>query len=424
MKILLVGNYEPGNQKSMQRFASMLDRGFRAAGHETRLIRPPVIAGRLAARGLVAKWLRYADEFLVFPKLLKRAATWADVVHVCDHANAVYIKYLLHRPHIVTCHDMLAVRSALGEIPCNPTSWTGRQLQGMILRGLQAAGRTGHIACVSEATRVDILRVAGVPRESVSQIYNGLNFPFSPLDPAQGRAVIEKFGIRKDQRFLLHVGGNKWYKNRLGVLKLFSALKSRREAKNVSLVMAGQPFTSEMLLFLRTNFGAGEVLQVENPTNEELMALYSCADLMLFPSLEEGFGWPIIEAQACGCPVVTSDRAPMTEVGGDAATYIDPNDFNSAVSAIAQRVRIRNQPCEKSLINVERFNPSQMIGRYLALHEMLLRSRDANGHRQGTVEKGRVSAANSDAHAGGMVTARVSAARILNKVSNIQSNNG
>jgi glycosyltransferase involved in cell wall biosynthesis len=388
MKILLVGNYHPSDQKSMQRFAALLNRGFRAAGHETRLIHPPIVAGKLPFRGAAAKWLGYVDKFVVFPKSLKQAVEWADVVHICDHSNAFYIKYMHHRPHIVTCHDMLAIRSALGEIPCNRTSWTGRQLQSMILRGLQDAGRTGHVACVSEATRQDILRVAGVPRKNVSQIYNGLNFPYSPLDMAHGRAKIKKFGIGKDQRYLLHVGGNSWYKNRLGVLKIFSALKSRPEGKHISLVMAGQEFTSEMRLCLCNCVGSRDVLELLNPTNEELRALYSCADMMLFPSLQEGFGWPIIEAQACGCPVVTSDRVPMTEVGGDAATYIDPDDVDLAASAIARRIQIRNQPCEKSLKNIERFSVSQMIGRYLKLYEMLLSSGQSNGTIHEQTEKG------------------------------------
>jgi glycosyltransferase involved in cell wall biosynthesis len=382
MRILLVGNYHPSGQKSMQLFAELLSRGFGAAGHETRLIRPPVVAGILPVRGAAAKWLGYVDKFIVFPKSLKMAVEWADIVHVCDHSNAFYVKYMQHRPHIVTCHDMFGIRSALGEIPCNRTSWTGRQLQRMILCGLRAAGRTGHIACVSEATRMDILRVAGVPKDAVSKIYNGLNFPYSPLDAAEGRAKIEKFGIGKEQRFLIHVGGNSWYKNRLGVLRMFSALKLRPEGRHLSLVMAGQEFTSEMLLFLRNSVCGRDVLELINPSSEELRALYSCADLMLFPSLHEGFGWPIIEAQACGCPVVTSDRAPMTEVGGDAATYIDPDDIASAVCAIASRIHLRNKPCEMSLKNVARFDASQMIGSYLALYAMLLRSEQSYGERQ------------------------------------------
>src|ERR1700682_226625 len=372
MKILLVGNYEPGGQKSMQRFAGLLDDGFRDAGHETRLIRPPVVVGALPARGTASKWLGYVDQFVVFPALLKKAVEWADVVHICDHSNAFYIKYVLHRPHVVTCHDLFAIRSALGEIACHRTAWTGRRLQNMILRGLRCAGQTGHIACGSQATFSDVVRVVGVPANSISQIYNGLNFPYAPLDLTRAQKEIEQFGIRPNQRFILHVGGNSWYKNRLGVLKIFSSLKSRTEGRQLTLVMAGQPVTSEMRRFLRQDACARDVVELVNPSNENLRALYSRADLMLFPSLQEGFGWPIIESQACGCPVVTSDREPMIEVGGDAATYIDPDKVDLAASVIARNVRRRTQPCEKSLGNAERFSASAMITRYVALHETLL----------------------------------------------------
>jgi glycosyltransferase involved in cell wall biosynthesis len=376
MKILLVGNYEPGGQKSMQRFAAMLDSGFRAAGHETRVIRPPVVAGSLPARGLAGKWLGYVDQFIVFPKLLKRAVDWADVVHICDHSNAFYAKYVRRRPHIVTCHDMLAIRSALGEIVAHRTAWTGRRLQSMILQGLRAIGTTGHISCVSEATRQDLLRITEVPRKSVSRIYNALNFPFSPQDQPQARACIEKLGIRRDQRFILHVGGNSWYKNRLGTLKIFSALKSHPEAKDVILVMAGQLFSANMRAYLRTAPGSESVVELVDPANEELKALYSAADVMLFPSLQEGFGWPIIEAQACGCPVVTSNRPPMTEVGGEAAVYIDPEKIEAAAATIAGTLQGRKSPCEKSLKNAERFSTSRMIESYLALQEIIVCSKN------------------------------------------------
>jgi len=382
MKILLVGNYEPGGQKSMQRFAALLESGFKAAGHETRIIRPPVVAGALPVGGAAGKWLGYLDEFVVFPKRLKEVVEWADIVHICDHSNAFYVKYVRRRPHVVTCHDMLAIRSAIGEFACNHTSWTGRQLQNIILRGLRAAGRAGHIACVSEATRRDILRVAGVPQQRVSQIHNGLHFPFSPLEPEQAREQIDKFGIRRDQRFILHVGGNSWYKNRLGTMKIFSALKSWPEAKELSLVMAGQPFMREMRRFQYDNAAGRDVIELIDPSNEELQALYSCANLMLFPSLQEGFGWPIIEAQACGCPVVTSNRMPMTEIGGDAATYIDPDNIEEAAATIDGRICARSQPCEKSLKNAERFSASKMISRYLSLHQSLLNAWTRDAYRQ------------------------------------------
>jgi glycosyltransferase involved in cell wall biosynthesis len=379
MKILLVGNYEPSGQKSMQRFATLLDRGFRRAGHETRLLRPPVVLGKLPLPGTAGKWIGYVDKFMVFPGLLRKAVEWADVVQICDQGNAFYTKYVQRRPLLLTCHDMFAVRSALGEIDCHRTSWTGRRLQSMILHGLQTAGRRGHITCVSQATRKDILRVTGLPDDRVSQIYNGLNFPYSPMDIWQARGHIEKLGIHSGQRFLLHVGGNAWYKNRIGVLKMFATVKSHTEGKPLAMVMAGMPFTAAMRQFVRETGISKSVLELVNPNNEDLQALYSCADLMLFPSLEEGFGWPIIEAQACGCPVVTSNRIPMTEVGGKAAVYVQPENIEEAAGIIVREIHSRITACELSLRNAARFDSSEMITRYLELHERLLKSSYSNG---------------------------------------------
>ena len=146
--------------------------------------------------------------------------------------------------------------------------------------------------------------------------------------------------------------------------------------------MAGQPFMPEMRRFQYDNAAGRDVIELIDPSNEELQALYSCASLMLFPSLQEGFGWPIIEAQACGCPVVTSNRMPMTEIGGDAATYIDPDNIEEAAATIAGRICARSQPCEKSLKNAERFSASKMISRYLSLHQSLLNAWTRDAYRQ------------------------------------------
>ena len=144
----------------MQRFAAFMAQGLRQAGHEARVVKPRASLGQLHISGEgFGKWLGYVDKFGLFPLVLKSEIKWADVVHICDHSNSFYTKYLRFVPHVVTCHDLLAVRSALGEIPQNPTRWTGRQLQRLILKGLTEAQ---HIACVSDATRSDLLRLAGI----------------------------------------------------------------------------------------------------------------------------------------------------------------------------------------------------------------------------------------------------------------------
>jgi glycosyltransferase involved in cell wall biosynthesis len=103
--------------------------------------------------------------------------------------------------------------------------------------------------------------------------------------------------------------------------------------------------------------------------NEDLRALYSAADALLFPSLAEGFGWPIAEAQACGCPVVTSARAPMNDVGGKAAIYIDPRDSATAARTLRDLLwesgADKAARKQKSLANAARFSADRMIDRYI-----------------------------------------------------------
>jgi hypothetical protein len=116
VKVLLVANYVRDRQYSMLRFSELLESELGKCGHDVRVIRPAVRLGRVGRRWHgVGKWLGYADKFLLFPARLRKACAWADIVHVCDHSNSLYTRYLDRFPHIVTCHDLLAVRLAQGE---------------------------------------------------------------------------------------------------------------------------------------------------------------------------------------------------------------------------------------------------------------------------------------------------------------------
>lgn len=121
MKILLLGNYTPSQQQSMLRFGDLMCSLLRESGHDVRVVQAfPVLCKLRQAETGAGKWLGYVDQFLLFLPRLKREAAWADVVHICDQANAVYVPRLVGKPHLVTCHDVLAIRSALGEVPARP----------------------------------------------------------------------------------------------------------------------------------------------------------------------------------------------------------------------------------------------------------------------------------------------------------------
>jgi glycosyltransferase involved in cell wall biosynthesis len=376
MKILLIGNYQPDAIQSMDRFASMLEIYLTKFGHQVRVIRPIPYFGRLGLSSqLLKKWLGYIDKLILFPSQLRQALSWADVVHICDPGNAVYIKYLANIPHVVTCHDLLAVRSGLGEFAEYKTGWTGKQLQQMMMKGLNQAQK---VVCVSEQTRSDVLRLSSLSQSAVCCIPMGLNYSYTPMTTIEAKQRLEALGIPQDCQFILHVGGNFWYKNRLGVLEIFYKLMLKLKQPNFYLVMAGKPITAEMRQFINMHNMTQKVIELLNVDNENLRSLYSSATALLFPSLYEGFGWPIIEAQACGCPVFTSNRPPMNDVGGDAAIYIEPDKPEKAAEKIIDCFPVLEKYKIKGFVNCQRFQVETMISQYIEIYRQAIGDKSLN----------------------------------------------
>jgi glycosyltransferase involved in cell wall biosynthesis len=220
---------------------------------------------------------------------------------------------------VVHAHDLLALRSALGEIAQNPTGFTGRIYQRYIRNGFAQAR---HFICISNRTRDDLERVGGVPPSACEVVHNGLNQRFAPTPPAQARSLMRKAGMPLPEHgLLLHVSGAQWYKNVPGVLHLY-AHYARQQAQPLPLWLVGVPQSDDVRAALAAVPEQGSVHFLYGINHALLQAAYSTARAFLFPSLAEGFGWPIVEAQACGCPVITTDDTPMNEIGGPEARYL------------------------------------------------------------------------------------------------------
>ena len=373
MKILLIGNYSPDSIISMDKFADMLINNLTNIGHEVRVIRPePYFNCWQKLPNILRKWLAYIDKLILFPPRLIQELSWADVVHICDHGNAVYINYLQTSPHIVTCHDLFAIRAGLGEFPEFQTGWTGKKLQQMIMKGLN---QTQKVVCVSEETKNHLLRLSTLDQKAVSVIPMGLNYPYSPMKACAAKQHLEALGIPVNCSFILHVGANHWYKNRLGVLSIFQQLILNSQTSEFYLVMVGKAMTNEMHQFIKQHQLEQRIIELVEINNEDLRALYSSAIALLFPSLYEGFGWPIVEAQACGCPVFTSNRAPMNDIGGEAAIYIEPNNPQAAATKIINYLSDLENLKLKSIINAQRFSTKIMIYQYLKLYQIAIREK-------------------------------------------------
>jgi glycosyltransferase involved in cell wall biosynthesis len=368
MNILLVGNYGPDSQHSMQRFALMLENGLKARGHEAHLLQPSRIIGPANAGGGMGKWAGYVDKFLIFPRTLRVAATQVDVVHICDHSNAVYVPVVADKPHVVTCHDLLAVRGALGEPTDCPASCTGKLLQRRILASLR---RARHVACVSSATRADLLRLAGpeaAQRSSV--ILLGVAGTLGRTADGEADRLLATLPRNPARPFLLNVGSNLRRKNREGALRIF---KRVAEQFDCDLIFAGEPL-SEELKRVKQEIGLnGRVIEVPCPSDAMLEALYNRAFALLYPTRYEGFGWPAIEAQTCGCPVISSQSTSIPEVVGNSGLLRAPDDEPGFVTDVLSLTSapVREQLIARGLENVKRFTPERMVNEYIELYQKI-----------------------------------------------------
>lgn len=369
MNIVLFTHPSFLGSQSMPRFANMLLEGMKNKGHRMEVLSPEPSFFRRAPAPKLKKWLGYLDQYLVFPSrvrpFIERCPN--DTLFVfSDHALGPWVPMVKDRPHVIHCHDFLAQRSALGEIPANPTSFTGRKYQQFIRRGF-CKGR--NFISVSEKTREDLHRFLGY-RPSVSEVvYNGLNQTFVRRNVADSRNLLEKrTGIELRQGYLLHVGGNQWYKNRAGVVRIYDAWRSISKSSLPLLLIGKEPSANLLREYAEAAYRK-DIYFLADIEDLYLPVAYSGATAFLFPSLAEGFGWPIAEAMAAGTVVITTGEAPMTEVASDAAFLISrrPDDIKLLKSWALDSAKVveevvtlppdkREKFVEAGLVNASRFD--------------------------------------------------------------------
>ncbi|HEY0055314.1 MAG TPA: glycosyltransferase family 1 protein [Pedobacter sp.] len=375
MKIILIGNYLPDKQESMIRFANLLDEEFKKAGIASEVWTPIALFGSRSQSTSVGlgKWLGYIDKYILFPFILglksKRLKNEEVRFHICDHSNAPYLKYLPANHSGITCHDVIAIRGGLGygDLHQSPSRF-GKIQQRWILSHLS---RARYIAFVSKLTLkqfeelVDLKR----PDQTYKVIYNSFNADFRPIRKKEALVILEKFGINLSTPFLLHVGSGLPRKNRSLLLNM---IQSSSEGMSLKVCFAGERLDNELVNYARQLNIESRVISIVKPDHETLVALYSACYAFIFPSFSEGFGWPVIEAQACGAPVIASNIEPMPEVSGGGALHADPNNPEEFIKALAQleHETDRKQLINKGFENGLRFDKQQMIRQYLDLYHI------------------------------------------------------
>jgi glycosyltransferase involved in cell wall biosynthesis len=275
---------------------------------------------------------KYYETFWRHPRAVSRLD--ADIFHAIDQCES-HIVYGLARakkPVVVTCHDLVQfiypeILQDQSRLPAlSMATWK------YSVRGMERADR---VIAVSTNTAKDVSQMLKIEPDRITVVPNGLNAEFRVLPPTAEVAEIRQQYTRSPDTFcLLNVGSTHLRKNIPTVLQVLKVLKEK--GLPVCLWRTGNDFTPAQTSFIQEHHLESDIYDLGKPDNARLIQIYHAADVLLAPALYEGFGMTIVEAMACGTPVITSNVSSLPEVADDAAILVDPLNIDAIVAAVCQ----------------------------------------------------------------------------------------
>ena len=284
---------------------------------------PLPVLGKLFSFSNLAKWAAYIDKYLVFPRRLEHAlkqnAYNLGLTHTIDHSNSPYLRVIKNgtlATSLITCHDLIAIRTAEGDFnPAPQTSKTGKVLQSWIKNSLQFAD---YFTCDSNVTKKDLNRFFPHSRSISKVIHLGIQLDSEFL---QSENIINSDLPFEPSttRYILHVGSAAWYKNRKAVFRSFHYAKQQTNCDDLKLVVVGpppQPHEIDPSVGKWLDQNSDDIIFCRNTSDQSLKILYENAELLIFPSHIEGYGWPPLEAASFACPVITTKTGAIHDLLG------------------------------------------------------------------------------------------------------------
>lgn len=281
-------------------------------------------------------------------------------------------------PLVVTIHDVIYLEKSISQLM--GSSGTSYQKMGNLYRRFvvpQIVQKCKAVITVSQFEKRQIASLFGLNEEKLFAVYNGVSSYFKPITDAETLSNYkEKYHL--PEQFFFHLGNTDPKKNTLGVIKAYGHFL-RETQQQIPLVMLD--FDHKELKKLVKESGFSEVFDHIHLTgyvpNHELPAIYSLCSIFLYPSLRESFGIPILEAMACGAPVITSNTSSMPEIADDAALLVDPYHPEQITQAMIQLFNdqnLRNRLIEKGFQQASRFTWEEMAKKVLTIYEKVLAS--------------------------------------------------
>jgi len=263
---------------------------------------------------------------------------------------------------VVTVHDM--IHELFPRFYADPLDEIAR------LRKRQCVERAATVICVSNTTRQDAIGFYNIDENKVHMIPNACSAVFRPLSPIVWDDLCHQEARILSRPFLLYIGNRECFKNFTGLIDVYSRWEERTR---ISLVVVGKAWSNEEQHLLLKLGISERVILLNGVDDETLCVLYNLASAFVLPSLYEGFGIPLLEAMACGCPVVAS-RIPSTlEVAGECPIYFDTSNPESLVAAL-DRALLEGKASQRiglGLERVKRFSWDQTARQTLEIYRSL-----------------------------------------------------
>jgi len=228
------------------------------------------------------------------------------------------------------------------------------------------------VIAISESTKRDLIELFNIPESTVTVTHLAASSVFRKLSETCCRSFRQRLALEKP--FILYVGARGGYKNFQSLLKAYSLWKRRDDFDLVCVGGASTWSRDESEMIMEANLG-NSVKLFANVADGSLRGFYSCAQTLVYPSFYEGFGLPLLEAMACGTPVIASNTSSLPEILGDAGLYFEPSSLEGLVDALSKVVDnegLRHQLTTKGLARSRAFSWDKTVAKTWEVYRQLL----------------------------------------------------